>query len=162
MRIRAVLALSFILISPFVFARQVSPSFDRSAYYAAMSSNKIELIKDEEERLDQCTHALKDAFVGALLMKKAGLVAKSAEKISLFKEGHKKLDNAISKNAENPELRFLRLMIQENAPKVVKYRGDIEKDSTFLKRNFRQLLPEVQKVVIDYSKTSKVLTPADF
>jgi hypothetical protein len=135
---------------------------DRNDFYAAMASDKIELIKAQEDAVNSSSIPEKEAFQGALLMKKAGLVGKAGEKLSLFKSGHKLLDKAIKNDGDNAELRFLRLMIQENAPKIVNYRGDITSDSEVIKQKFPQLQPEVQKAVIEYSKKAKALKPSDF
>jgi hypothetical protein len=135
---------------------------DRNTFYAAMASDKIELIKAQEEVVKSSSMPGKEAFEGALLMKRAGLVGKAGDKLSLFKSGHKLLDEAIKNDGDNPELRFLRLMIQENAPKILKYKSNISSDSQFIKQQFHQLNPEVQKAVIEYSKQAKTLKPSDF
>lgn len=152
-----------VLISLFVFPLGSGfcqkAAFSRADFYLAISSDKLETISEQQE-IAKATGNI--GFEGALLMKKAGLVKKVGEKLSLFKEGHKLLDEAIKKDELNAELRFLRLMIQEHAPGILKYKGDIDSDSAFLLKNFNQLQPETQKAVISYSKTSRVLKPGDF
>ena len=160
--VKAAIALLLFLVSPFLFAQQSSQTFSRSSYYAAMAANKLELLTSQEGLIKQGDFPKKEAFEGALLMRKAGLLTKTQEKLSVFKAGHKKLESAISKEQTNPEYRFLRLMIQENAPKVVKYRDNIKGDGEFIKANYRQMPVETQKALVDYSKVSKVLTPSDF
>jgi hypothetical protein len=95
-------------------------------------------------------------------MKKAGLVAGPKKKLDTFKSGHEKLESVLSKDTTNTELRFLRLIIQENAPKILKYRKEIEKDSENIRKNYKNLPPVVQQAIVNYSKTSKVLKPAYF
>jgi hypothetical protein len=90
-------------------------------------------------------------------MKKAGLVLNPAEKLSLFKNGHKKLEAAIKNSTENVELRFLRLIIQENAPSILNYNDDLEKDSIYITQKYKRLPDNIQKVIIDYSKKSEFL-----
>jgi hypothetical protein len=92
-------------------------------------------------------------------MKKAGLVAKAGEKISLFKAGRVKLEAAIKKDKGNAEFSFLRLIIQEHAPKIVEYRDNIDTDVSTIRSNFKTLAPVVQRAINDYTKKSKVLKP---
>jgi len=104
----------------------------------------------------------KDAFEGALLMRKAGLLKKAEEKLKAFKAGRIKLETALLGDNDNGEYRFLRLTIQEHAPKVVKYYKELEKDNLYLQKVFKNLPPVVQKAILDYCKTSKVLRQEDF
>ena len=92
-------------------------------------------------------------------MKKAGLITKPAEKLSLFKAGRLKLEAAIKKDKENAEFSFLRLIIQEHAPKIVEYRNNINADVSAIRSNFKTLSPVIQQAIYDYSKKSKVLKP---
>ena len=58
--------------------------------------------------------------------------------------------------------RFLRLIIQENAPKIVHYKSELKNDSELIIKSFNKLAPVVQQAVRDYSKNSKFLNPSDF
>ena len=153
--------LTGLLSMAFIVAFTQKQQINRTDFYAAMASDKLELINDQEKIVKSYGDG-SQGFEGALLMKKAGLLGKASEKLSLFKSGHKLLDNAIKMDEANAELRFLRLMIQENAPKVVKYKGNIDADSELIKQHFNQLHPQAQKAVIEYSKKSKILKPGDF
>ncbi|GAC1594260.1 MAG: hypothetical protein NVS3B8_07890 [Chitinophagaceae bacterium] len=104
----------------------------------------------------------KGAYEGALLMRKAGLLKKPEEKLKAFKSGRIKLETAILDNNDNGEYRFLRLTIQEHAPRIVKYYKELEKDSQYIQKVFKNLSPAVQKAILDYSKTSKTLRQEDF
>ena len=64
---------------------------------------------------------------------------------------------SISKDAKNAEYRFLRIIIQEHAPKIVKYRNELEADSRLILDNYKNLPQFLQQVITDYSKKSKVL-----
>jgi len=104
----------------------------------------------------------KEAYEGALLMRKSGLLKKAAEKLKLFKKGRIKLETALLKDSSNGEYHFLRLTIQEHAPKIVKYRAELETDKQYIIKSFKNLSPVVQQAIIDYSKNSKILNPEDF
>jgi hypothetical protein len=90
-------------------------------------------------------------------MKKAGMAGKAKEKLSLFKSGRSKLESSISKDNTNTEYRFLRLLIQEHAPKVVKYRNKLEEDTQNIQANYKNLSPILQQVILDYCKKSTIL-----
>ena len=131
--------------------------FDRSAFYNAMASDNLQEINTQLAIINISSINEKEAYEGALLMKKAGLVTKAKEKLSLFKAGRLKLEASIKKNSNNTEFVFLRLIIQEHAPKMVKYNADIEKDSLQIRANYKSLPFVVQQAISDYSKKSKVL-----
>jgi hypothetical protein len=157
MKLRIIAA--FLLLVGFIPGRAgINHLFiDRSAFYAAISSDNVSSIDTQLDNLKAGSGNEKDAFEGALLMKKAGLVAKTSEKMRLFKAGRTKLENAIKKDTDNTEFHFLRLLIQENAPKIVNYRDNLEADIAFVKSNYKALPPPVQQVIVDYSKKSKAL-----
>jgi len=136
--------------------------FDKSSYYKILKSGSIEEINNEISLVDASSLKNKDAFIGALMMKKAGVLKVPKEKLSNFKKGATKLETILRSDTSNVEYRFLRLIIQEHAPKVVKYNKNISEDAAFIRRNYKQLSPDVQKILIDYSQTSKVLKPQDF
>ena len=136
--------------------------FDRSAFYAAMASSNIEEIDAQLTLIRSSAFTEKEAYEGALMMKKSGLVAKAKDKLSLFKSGRSKLESSLAKDNGNAEFRFLRLIIQEHAPKIVNYRNELEKDSQLIRTNFKTLHPVVQQAIIDYSKKSGILKPAYF
>ena len=131
--------------------------FDKSAFYSAMASNNLEEINLQLNNVKGASIIEKEAYEGALLMKKAGLVTKAKEKLSLFKAGRLKLEASIKKDNGNAEFNFLRLIIQEHAPKAVNYRKDIENDVSIIRSNFKTLPQVVQLAISDYSKKSKVL-----
>lgn len=94
-------------------------------------------------------------------MKKSGLVKTAAHKLKLFKEGKKKLEKAISLEQNNAEYRFLRLIIQENCPPILKYNGQISEDLAQVKSNYKKFDAVLKKAVLNYSKNSKYLKESD-
>lgn len=134
-------------------------SFMRSTFYKVFMENNM---ADIDKEIVTCSASGNEAFKGALLMKKAGLVTETKEKLKLFKEGHKALELSIYKDTANVEYRFLRIVIQENAPKIVNYNKEIKTDAGYLRKNYKSLSQGLQRVMIEYSKTSKELKPEDF
>ena len=126
--------------------------------YKALSSRNVEVIQTQINKVQQSDLELKQAYEGALLMKKSGLLKGPAkQKLAVFKSGRLKLEAAISKEPHNAELRFLRLIIQEHAPKVVKYHNDIKEDAEMIKNQFNNFPVSLQQIIIDYSKHSTAL-----
>ncbi len=140
-------------------ANSPKTGFDKSAFYNAMAANDVNSINAQLTVVKTSSINEKEAYEGALLMKKAGLITKPAEKLSLFKAGRLKLEAAIKKDKENAEFSFLRLIIQEHAPKIVEYRNNIDADVSTIRSNFKTLSAVVQQAINDYTKKSKVLKP---
>ena len=134
-------------------------SFDKSAFYSIMASGDPDAVNGELTLLANASFPEKQAYEGALLMRKAGLLTIPAEKLRSFKSGRIKLESALLKDSANGEYHFLRLIIQEHAPGIVRYSKDLQKDSSFIRRIFKSLSPTIQKAILDYSKYSRKLSP---
>ena len=130
---------------------------DKEAYYEAMSSNKISELNAQMELLQNSSSVDKEAFEGALLMKKAGLTTSLRDKFNFFKSGRTKLELEIQRHSDNIEYRFLRVMIQENAPQIVHYKNELMTDCPLIKNAFNKLPPSLQQSILNYSKVSKLL-----
>lgn len=142
------------------FCASAQNSIDKKAYYNAFSSANLGLIDGQLNVIKSISGTDKEAFEGAMLMRKAGTLSVPTKKLSLFKQGHKKLESAIAHNSSNPEYRFLRLMVQENAPRSLGYYKNIEQDSKFINNNYKSLPQSTQQVLVNYSKKSKALAGA--
>jgi len=158
--VASVWSVAFLMMVAFVNG-QSKPHFTKTDFYAVMRMGDEKSVNQQLDIVQKSTIADKGAYEGALLMKKAGLISAPPKKLSLFKEGHKKLEAVLLKDSNNAEYRFLRLMIQEHAPGIVGYRGDLDRDKAFIAANYASLQPEVKEAVSDYSKTSKILKPSD-
>lgn len=131
--------------------------FDEGEFFGSLASNDVKLVDQQLAIVKQSSLKEKEAYEGALLMKKAGLLPKPKEKLSSFKAGHKKLEHAIGQEPGNAKYRFLRLIIQEKAPGILNYNNEIDEDSKYVRESFNTLTSEVQAAVVNYSKTSKKL-----
>ena len=137
-------------------------SIDKAAYFKVFANGNSKQMTELVDKLEGNKSLDYFAYTGALLMRKAGFVTEAKEKLKLFKEGHKLLEEAISKDKQNPEYRFLRLMIQENAPKILNYKSNITEDASLIKSSYKTFPQEVQQAILDYSKKSKALQPNEF
>ena len=151
----------FLLLLSFGFNRLFrQPSFDRTLFYTALTGQNLNEINSELTELT--AESGKEAFRGALLMKKAGMMPQAKDKLHLFKTGHAQLEKAITGDSTNAEFRFLRLLIQEHAPALMNYHHDLKKDASYIRKNYNRLPAVVQNAVFNYSKTSTELKPGDF
>ncbi len=137
--------------------------FDKAAFYKVMEAGELKDINDEIDVVK--ASALKEndkkGYEGVLLMRKAGKVKVPAHKLNLFREGAYKLENALKNDTDNAEFHFLRLTIQENVPKIVHYRKDIEKDKQHVIRNYKSQPDVVKAAINSYCKISKTLHAED-
>jgi len=131
--------------------------FDDEEFFKSLASDDIRLVDQQLALVAKSSIKEKEAYEGTLLMKKAGLIPKPKAKLSSFKDGHKKLEQAIGEEPKNAKYRFLRLIIQENAPGILGYKDQIDEDSKYVRESFNTLSPDVQAAVVNYNKTSKKL-----
>src|SRR5450631_572865 len=132
-------------------------SINRPAFYKAMEENNKDLVNAQLTELESAPAEIRDAFTGAMLMKKASFGGIPAAKLKLFRQGKKLLEGAIHVDPEKAEFRFLRLIVQEHAPGALGYKNDIEKDSEYIRKSYKSLPDELQRTIADYSKKSKFL-----
>ena len=157
------LTLSFFFLSCLLLqAKDPFQNFDRVTFYATMASGIVEDIDKQLAILNEVSIPEKEAYEGALLMRKSGVLKIAVEKLKYFKKGRIKLETALLKDSNNAEYRFLRLSVQEHAPKVVKYKDKLKTDKQFIINAFKNLPAVVQRAIIDYSKKSKILNPQQF
>lgn len=98
------------------------------------------------------------AYKGAALTMKSKYTKPVKEKIRLFKEGARLLDGAIAENPNNLEMRVIRLSIQENVPKFLKYQSNIEEDRRIIITNFSKQSPALKKFISGYIQSSNGFT----
>ena len=135
-------------------------SITRAEYYPVFkgdSSTEMEKLVEKLEPTDQ-----QKAYLGALKMKLAGLQKGPSIKLKTFKEGRELLETEIKKEPQNIEWLFLRLAVQENAPKIVKYSDNLSEDSQFISNHFSSAPLELQKIIKNYTSSSTILKVSDF
>ena len=131
--------------------------------YDALKSESVKKIDKALADLDKANaDVTTNAYRGTLLMKKADFEKGPKNKLDTFKEGKELLEDAIGQDASNVEYRFLRLMIQENAPKVLNYNDKIEEDKSVIIDNYKTLDAGLKKHIQNYVPRSSVLNKTDF
>ncbi len=157
LKLKVVVAFCCFLPVLLVKGNKSNQGFDRTALYAAMKASQIDDVVAALTDLQKSNLPDKLAFEGALMMKKAALLSKPKDKLNTFKAGREKLETAIQNNPDNIEYKLLRIMIQENAPKIVRYRNELQKDGDLVNAAYKKLPAAAQLAASDYSKNSKVL-----
>ena len=145
-----------------ITAMPIQEKFGKAAFYQVMKSGTLAEIENELGLLNTLPAKERDGYEGALLMKKADLMKKPKDRLKYFKEGRIKLETALLADNENTEFHFLRLAIEEHAPKIVKYKADITKDKDLVIKNFNNQSAAVQHAILGYCSNSKVLHREDF
>lgn len=103
----------------------------------------VELV---EIKNNSATHL---AYLGGLQTIWANHVFSPISKLNTFKEGKKNIEQAIKKEPDNVELRFIRLSVKKNAPSFLRYKSNIKEDTEFIKENRQQVGSEILKKNIE-------------
>lgn len=149
-----ILSLLFLCSTSILFSQG---AFHKQSYYNTLAAAKAKDIGVQLEAVTSLSGNDRLAYEGALEMRKAGTLSVPAKKLAIFKQGHKKLEAAIAADPNNLEYLFLRLIIQENAPKALGYNKNIKYDSDFIRANYKKLPSSLQQILLNYSTTSKAL-----
>ena len=129
--------------------------------YEQLSSENEEGLTTLLEKIGEPGSNRETATKGVLLMKSAAFESGPGDKLSAFKDGRTLLENAIAKEPDNAEYLFFRLLIQENAPRILGYSDNIDTDVASITKSYSSLSEELKNAILAYSKTSKALNSED-
>jgi hypothetical protein len=130
-------------------------TFSKSTFFETISDGTSEEVASMVTTLENTSQSNeRDAYLGAIKMKRAGQLKSLTEKSKMFKAGKELLETAISLDHTNAEYRFLRLIIQENAPSILGYSDCIAADAKKVKAGYKSLSESVKNAIINYAKTS--------
>jgi hypothetical protein len=101
------------------------------------------------------------AYKGASKAIMGKFVTKQAEKKKYFTEGVQLIEFAINSEPKNIEIRVIRLCIQENTPKIVKYKANINEDKDFILQNYRAQNSALKEYIKSYIVQSKVFSETE-
>ena len=87
---------------------------------------------------EQSTDAVLLGYKGASVIMLSRFEKKISDKMKLLKEGASLIEQAVAKDANNIEIRLIRLSVQENLPAIVKYKKNIHEDKTFILKNYEE------------------------
>ena len=119
--------------------------------------------KSAEDFYNLVANASKDnkvmqAYKGAAIALKAKFAKDRKAKKSLFIDGVKLIENAIKSEPNNIELRLIRLSIQENTPKILNYKSNINEDKKLILTNFGKQNQSLKEHIASFVKQSSVFS----
>jgi hypothetical protein len=156
--------MKFVLVCIFVSVVTLSVAADRDNFYEALSGNSKELVEsligEYEQVLD--SNSLVNVFKGALYIKRADFLSVPARKLESFKKGRDMLELEILHNPNNSEYRFIRLILQEQTPPMLRYKVNLDEDKQFILSAFPQIDQQLKSRILNYSKSSRVLKFEEF
>jgi len=84
------------------------------------------------------------------------------DKKTFFKQGVALLEKAVEQENDNIEIRCIRMGVQENSPRFLKYKGQIEDDKKFILENFSsESSEEIKAFVKGYVHLSEAFSDAE-
>ncbi|MDO6758604.1 hypothetical protein Q4566_00210 [Tamlana sp. 2_MG-2023] len=149
-----------LILTLLLITQSVDLEVIRSDYkYAAQDSSKIEALYQDLESVTKTDRAELVAYKGAAV----ALMAKEANSIKGkkdgFLEGTGLVEYAVERESNNIEVRFVRLSIQQNIPKFLRYYSDIENDKAFILDNYSSInSASLKSHIADYISHSKDFT----
>ena len=130
-------------------------TFSKSDYFDAIAGNDQTTMSSMLSKVQKATvNTDQKAYLGAIKMRASAFKKSPKEKLASFKSGQKMLESVITANQKNVEYRFLRLIVQENAPKVLKYNAKIKEDAKLIKAGYQKVAPSVKQAIVSYAKKS--------
>ncbi len=101
-------------------------------------------------------------YKGAITASMADYSKNKTEKLKLFSEGKKLVEQCIAKDTSNVELRFLRFTVQTSCPKILGYNKQIEKDKKYILSVYKSItISRLRTMIFDYLYHSSYLTKTE-
>ncbi len=127
----------------------------RSHYLKAAQSNENAIAFAACVDQVKSNNAVIQTYKGASKAIQSKFAKTIKEKKSLFTEGAQQIESSIKSHPENAEMRVIRLSIQENVPKFLKYSSNIQEDKKIILQFFGKQTPELKSYIKGYLVTSK-------
>lgn len=132
--------LLFALITFCFASSNISLPEVRDAYKeAAIDKTKVEYFSNMLSNVTKKDDVALVAYKGAAIALKARYSETLKEKKDGFIKGVGYIEYAIETEPNNIEPRFVRLGIQENTPKLLKYKSNIDEDKQFILKQFQYI-----------------------
>lgn len=126
----------------------------RLAYPQAIT-NKNLCQKYIEKLEGNSLNPIEIAYLGAFQAIWAHHTKNPMDKLSTFKRGKKNLEAAVAQFPQNIEIRFLRLSIQQNSPRILGYKKNFEEDKRFVLNNTSKIENRnLENLIFNYFKNS--------
>jgi len=132
--------LSILLISILYLALNVDLAEVRNDYRIAVNSKtKAFELNTKLENITKSDEKVLVAYKGAVTSIIAQYLGSNKLKSTTFKNGVSLIEYAVDNDSNNIEIRFVRLSVQQNSPRFLKYNKEIETDKKFIIDNFHQI-----------------------
>lgn len=130
--------------------------------YVASSVSKTNALKfydfmNNYSKNDETLLAYKGASIAIKAKHTLGIKQKKEE----FIKGITIVEAVIKSNPNNLEARLIRLSIQENTPKILKYKENIESDKNQIVLLFNKQSGDLKVFIKEYVNQSKIFTEAE-
>lgn len=144
-----------LLVTAFVDAQDLNQI--RSDYPNAVESEEITSKLDAEfSSTAEPDKPVLLAYKGAVTTLVGKFAKGIGEKIRVFKQGVSLIEKAVAADPLNPEIRYIRMSVQENAPRILDYHNNIEEDKEFILKNYKNVSSKGSKDIIrDFVLNSK-------
>lgn len=150
------LALLLLVLLPLGLAGQELKVLRLEYPTATIDMHTAEALLNSLSQISEEDDATRVAYKGALLTLKAKFTKAIRDKKKYFQEGTTLLEQAISKAPESIEIRCLRMGVQENTPKLLRYKGDLDEDKQFILDRYPSIKDEgIQAFIQGYVTHSK-------
>lgn len=132
----------------------------RSAYKTASENKeKADEFYNKLEKVTNNDTVELVAYKASAMTLKAKFAKGLKNKKDGFIEGVTLLEETIKKEPSNVELRLIRLSIQENTPKILRYKSEIDSDKDFILKEYNSINSAALKDYIkDYIAQSKTFS----
>jgi len=143
-----------ILFSLFFFFAQELPDVREQYYSASKSKDNAEKFYVLMGKYNKDNKVLL-AYKGAAISLKSKYTSDRKTKRDLFVEGVSMVEKSVKAEPNNAEIRLIRLSIQENTPKILRYKANIEEDKKLVLNTFEKQSKELKEYIKLYAKQSK-------
>ncbi len=129
---------------------------------ATQSQDKAVALEQKLETINYESKPIFIAYKGAAIALNAQYEKGVRNKVKMFNVGKQYIEHAVANDSLSLEVRWVRLTIQENTPKILKYKSNLNQDKDFILKHFyREKSTTVKAMVKDYARHSKLFTEQD-
>lgn len=125
------------ILSLFILPMQAQLEKTRQSFFQSNEKAGLQTFIEDAASLSE-NNALHLAYKGAASAMSAGIADGVSDKISRFNAGKKQLEQAVSMDANNAEIRFIRLSVQLETPFFLGYRSATDEDLQVVIKSLQQ------------------------
>lgn len=150
--------LFLLLFAPKIFAaepdiEEVKTLFEASAYSKSAAERLLKLLAE----IDHTAPPLLICYKGVAEMMQAKYGFNPINKFRRFKRGKTLMEEAVKKEPDNLEIRYLRLVIQSNLPAFLNYNDQINADKKYVLANIQTTKDKkLKQDILKYLSSAKL------